>query len=55
VRWRVRARPSAAVAYAKPFFETLLAGAGLRLSWHSAGWFPGSERLGGQDSLLVGH
>lgn len=55
VRWRVRARPSAAVAYAKPFFETLLASAGLRLAWMSPGWFPGSERLTGQDSLLVGH
>jgi len=55
VRWRVRSRPSAAVAYARPFFETLLAGAGLRLSWLSPGWFPGSERLAGQDSLLVGH
>lgn len=55
VRWRVRARPSAAVAYARPFFETLLAGAGLRLAWLSPGWFPGSDRLAGQDSLLVGH
>jgi SAM-dependent methyltransferase len=55
VRWRVRARPSAAVAYAKPFFETLLASAGLRLAWLSPGWFPGSDRLSGQDSLLVGH
>jgi SAM-dependent methyltransferase len=55
VRWRVRARPTAAVAYAKPYFETLLAGAGLRLAWMSPGWFPGSDRLTGQDSLLVGH
>jgi SAM-dependent methyltransferase len=55
VRWRIRSRPSAAVAYAKPFFETLLARAGLRLAWLSPGWFPGSDRLSGQDSLLVGH
>ncbi|HKD19574.1 MAG TPA: class I SAM-dependent methyltransferase [Thermoanaerobaculia bacterium] len=55
VRWRVRARPTAAVAYAKPFFEALLADAGLRIAWMSPGWFPGSDRLTGQDSLLVGH
>ena len=55
VRWRIRSRPSAAVAYAKPFFEALLARAGLRLAWLSPGWFPGSDRLSGQDSLLVGH
>jgi SAM-dependent methyltransferase len=55
VRWRIRGRPTAAVAYAKTFFEDLLDSAGLRLSWMSPGWFPGSDRLTGQDSLLVGH
>ncbi|HWZ85647.1 MAG TPA: class I SAM-dependent methyltransferase [Thermoanaerobaculia bacterium] len=55
VRWRLRSRPTAAVAYAKPFFETLLARAGLRLAWMSPGYFPGADRLAGQDTLLVGH
>ena len=55
VRWRLRARPTAAVAYAKPFFEGLLAVAGLRVAWMSPGFYPGAERLGGQDTLLLGH
>lgn len=55
VRWRLRARPTAAVAYARPFFEGLLAGAGLRLQWMSLGYYPGADRLAGQDTLLIGH
>jgi hypothetical protein len=55
VRWRLRGRPTAAIAYAKPVFEGLLAGAGLRLQWMSPGYFPGADRLAGQDTLLVGH
>jgi len=55
VRWRLRSRPTAAVAYAKPFFEGLLAGAGLQLAWMSPGYFPGGDRMAGQDTLLVGH
>ena len=55
VRWRLKARPTAAVAYARPFFEGLLAGAGLRLQSMSPGFFPGKDRLSGQDTLLLGH
>ncbi len=55
VRWRVRSRPTAAVAYEKRFFESLIVSAGLRLQWMSAGWYPGGDRLDGQDSLLLGH
>jgi SAM-dependent methyltransferase len=55
VRWRLRSRPAAAVAYARPFFEGLLADAGLRLQWMSQGYYPGADRLDGQDRLLLGH
>lgn len=55
VRWRVRSRPTAAVAYDRRFFESLLVSAGLRLQWMSPGWYPGGARLDGQDSLLLGH
>ncbi len=53
-RFRLRSRPTAAVAYARPLFETLLAEAGLRLAWLSPGYYPGSDTIGGQDTLLVG-
>lgn len=54
VRWRVRSRPTAAVAYAKPSFDAMIAGAGLRLQWMSSGYYPGARRLRGQDTLLLG-
>ena len=55
VRGRLRSRPTAAVAYARPLFDELVSSAGLRLAWFSPGWYPGSARLSGQDSLLLGH
>lgn len=55
VRWRLRARPSAAVAYGRALFEEMTAGAGLRVIWMSAGYFPGGARPTGQDTLLLGH
>ena len=55
VRWRLRTRPTAAVAYAKAAFDAMIAGAGLRLQWMSPGYFPGASRLRGQDVLLIGH
>ena len=55
VRWRFRSRPAAAVAYAGPRFDGLLAAAGLRLQWMSPGFFPGADRLASQDVLLLGH
>ncbi len=54
VRWRLRSRPTAAVAYAREFFEGMIARAGLRLQWLSEGYHPGEERLTGQDTLLLG-
>jgi len=55
LRWRLRSRPTAAVAYAKPRFDALLERAGLRLQWLSPGYYPGRARLDGQDTLLLGH
>jgi hypothetical protein len=55
VRWRLRSRPTAAVAYARELFEAMIAGAGLRLQWMSPGYHPGGARLDGQDTLLLGH
>jgi SAM-dependent methyltransferase len=55
VRWRSRLRPSAAVAYAKPRFVEMIESAGLRVQWHWPGYFPGSGRPTGQDTILLGH
>lgn len=55
VRWRSRLRPASAVAYEKGRFDAMTAESGLRVQWMSAGYFPGSERLAGQDILLLGH
>jgi SAM-dependent methyltransferase len=55
VRWRLRGRPTAAVAYAQPRFERMVGEAGLRVQWMSPGYFPCGERLTGQDTLLLGH
>ncbi len=55
VRWRLRSRPTAAVAYERSLFERMVEAAGLRVQWMSPGYFPGGERLTGQDTLLLGH
>jgi SAM-dependent methyltransferase len=55
VRWRLRGRPTAAVAYERSLFERMVGAAGLRVQWMSPGYFPGKERLTGQDTLLLGH
>jgi SAM-dependent methyltransferase len=55
VRVRSLARPTAAVAWEKTRFVSLLEGAGLRLQWHSEGYYPGRETLTAQDVLLLGH
>jgi SAM-dependent methyltransferase len=55
VRWRSRLRPTAAVAYDRIFFESLVAEAGIRVQWVSPGYFPGGPRLTGQDIVLLGH
>lgn len=54
VRWRLRSRPAAAVAYSRERFERMIADAGLRLQWMSAGYHPGAERVTGQDTLVLG-
>ena len=55
LRWRVRSRPSAAVAYGRDLFEAMVSGAGLRVIWMSAGYFPGNAHPTGQDTLVLGH
>ena len=55
VRWRLRSRPSAAVAYGRELFEAMISAAGLRVIWMSAGYYPGSARPAGQDTLVLGH
>jgi SAM-dependent methyltransferase len=55
VRCRSRLRPTAAVAYAKSVFFDRVGESGLRVQWMSPGYFPGTERLTGQDILLIGH
>jgi SAM-dependent methyltransferase len=54
VRWRLRARPTAAVAYARSAFERIVGEAGLRVQWMSPGYFPGGGPVSGQDTLLLG-
>jgi len=54
-RVRSRARPSRAVAWEKERFVGMIEDAGLRLQWHSAGYYPGRPRLDAQDILLLGH
>jgi SAM-dependent methyltransferase len=55
LRVRSRARPTAAVAWEKSRFVRLVENAGLRLQWHSPGYYPGREFLRAQDVLLLGH
>ncbi len=47
-------RPTSGVAYERAFFLEMVEGAGLRVQWMSAGYFPGAARLTGQDILLLG-
>ncbi len=54
-RARYRSRPTAAVAWEKERFERMVRDAGLRVQWHSPGFYPGREFLTAQDVLLLGH
>jgi len=54
IRWRSRLRPSSSVAYERSRFFEMVGESGLRVQWMSAGYFPGSDRLTGQDILLLG-
>jgi ubiquinone/menaquinone biosynthesis C-methylase UbiE len=54
MRWRVRARPHAAVAYARSTFEAMIATAGLCIHRFLPGFFPGTVAIPtGQDVLIV--
>jgi SAM-dependent methyltransferase len=55
LRVRSRARPTAAVAWEKARFVSLLEDAGLHLQWHSEGYYPGRAARTAQDILLLGH
>ena len=54
-RWRFASRPTAAVAYDRVIFESFVEAAGLQVQWIYFGYFPGSDRLTGQDILILGH
>lgn len=53
VRRRRRLRPTAAVAYERAFFFAMVGQAGLRVESMAAGYFPGAERVAGQDILVL--
>ncbi len=54
VRWRRRARPEAAVAYERAFFEEMLGAAGLSIAEMLPGFWPGaSPVLRGQDTYIL--
>jgi SAM-dependent methyltransferase len=55
VRLRRSARPTAAVAFDRNAFWKMVEDSGLRVVWHSAGFYPGRSRLDAQDVLLLGH
>jgi SAM-dependent methyltransferase len=53
-RWRIQARPQAAVAFDRAFFESLIVRAGLRLDWVEAAFWPGdAPQLRAQDILFI--
>jgi SAM-dependent methyltransferase len=54
VRLKSRARPSAALAWEKSRFVGMIEETGLRLQWHSEGYYPGRARRDAQDVLLLG-
>jgi SAM-dependent methyltransferase len=54
LRVKSRARPSAAVAWEKARFVARIAESGLRLQWHSPGYYPGRAGRTAQDVLLLG-
>jgi hypothetical protein len=53
-RWRVKSRPAAATAFARPNWEAMVRDAGLRIEREAPGFYPGSaERITGQDVFLL--
>ncbi len=54
VRWRVRNRPAAAMAFARSRFEEMIREAGLRIEKTAFGFYPGTAMTpSGQDVLLL--
>ena len=54
VRWKVRNRPHAAVAFSLPAFEQWIRDAGLRVDARIDGFYPGSAPIpSGQDTLIL--
>jgi SAM-dependent methyltransferase len=54
-RWRVKSRPAAATAFARPAWEGMVRDAGLRIEQEIPGFYPGNEeRISGQDVFLLG-
>lgn len=53
-RWRVKSRPAAATAFARPAWEEMIGKAGMRIEEEAPGFYPGdSEAISGQDVMLV--
>jgi SAM-dependent methyltransferase len=55
VRVRRDGRPTAAVAFDRDAFSRMVEDNGLRVAWHSEGFYPGRSRLDAQDVLVLGH
>ncbi len=55
VRLRRHSRPTAAVAFDRSAFGKMVEDSGLRVVWHSPGFYPGRARLDAQDVLVLGH
>ena len=54
VRWRLQARPAAAIAYGRTFFTELVEAAGLRIVTFEPGYWPGVVAVPlAQDYLIV--
>ncbi|GDX32875.1 methyltransferase [Actinomycetes bacterium] len=54
VRWRLQARPAAAIAYGRTLFTELLQAAGLRIVTFEPGYWPGVDAVPlAQDYLIV--
>jgi SAM-dependent methyltransferase len=54
MRWKIRSRPHAAVAFSRGFFESLVFAAGLRIDQRIDGFFPGTAPVpGGQDTVIL--
>lgn len=55
IRVRRNGRPTAAVAFDRDTFGKMAEENGLRVAWHSEGFYPGRSRLDAQDVLVLGH